>query len=51
VALEQQEITEQVIAALQFLLDELILFRQERPWGDFIPARDITPGEEMSQGR
>ena len=29
VALEQQEITEEIIAALQFLLDELILFRQQ----------------------
>jgi hypothetical protein len=50
VALEEQEITEEIVAALQFLLDELILFRQQWTRGVFIAARDIRPREEMSQG-
>jgi len=50
VALEEQEITEEIIAALQLLLDQLILFRQQWTRGDFIPAGDISPREEMSQG-
>ena len=50
VALEEQEITEEIIAALQFQLDELILFRQQWTRGVFIAARDIRPREEMSQG-
>ena len=43
VALEEQEITEEIIAALQFLLDELILFRQQWTRGVFIPARAHQP--------
>jgi hypothetical protein len=49
VALEQQEIAEEIVAALQFPLDELILFRQQGTGGGFLPARDISPREEMSQ--
>ena len=50
VALEEQEITEEVIAALQFLLDEVVLFRQQWARGVFITAGHISPGEEMGQG-
>ncbi len=50
VALEEQEITEEIIAALQFLLDELILFRQQWARGVFIAAGHIGPREEMGQG-
>jgi len=32
-----------------FLLDELILFRQQRARGKFIAAGDICPTEEMSK--
>jgi hypothetical protein len=49
VPLEQQEITKEIITVLQFLLDELILFRQQRARGEFIAARDISPTEEMSK--
>src|SRR5260370_1436743 len=45
VALEEQEITEEIIAALQFLLDELVLFRQQWTRGVFIAARHISPRE------
>jgi hypothetical protein len=50
VSLEQQEVTQEIITVLQFLLDELILFRQQRARGAFLAARDIRPTEEMSQG-
>ena len=50
VALEEQEITEEIIAALQFQLDELILFRQQWARGVFTPARHVSPREEMGQG-
>jgi hypothetical protein len=51
VSLQQQEITEEVIATLEFLLDELILFRQQWARGAFLPARNIGRREEMCQGR
>jgi hypothetical protein len=49
VPLEQQEITKEIVAVLQFVLDELILFRQQRARGAFIAARDIGPTEEMTK--
>jgi hypothetical protein len=49
-SLEQQKITEEIIAAVEFLLDELIVFRQQRARGAFIPAWDIGSRQEMSKG-
>ena len=49
VALEEQEITEEIIAALQFLLDELILFRQSA--GAVSAHRGVGHRRERADGR
>ncbi len=49
VPLEQQKVTKEIIAMLQFLLDEVILFREQGARGEFITARDISPTEEMGK--
>ena len=48
---EQQDITSQVIAAQQFLLDQLILLRSQRTRQTVFLAGDIVTTEQMSKSR
>jgi hypothetical protein len=49
VALQQQEVAEEVVATAQFLLQQLILFGEQCAGKDLIAARDIFPREQMRQ--
>ena len=50
VALQQQDVAGQIVAAQEFLLNELVLFRGQSTRQSAILARDIVAGEQMIQG-
>jgi hypothetical protein len=45
VALQQQEVAEEVVATAQFLLQQLILFGKQCAGKDLIATRDDAEGE------
>ena len=50
VALQQQEVAREIVAAEEFLLNPLVLFRQQRAGELALPARGIFAGEQVRQG-
>jgi hypothetical protein len=49
VALQQQQVAEEIVATAQLLLQQLILFGEQGARKDLIAARDIIPREQMRQ--
>ena len=49
-ALQQQEVAGEIVAAAEFLLNPLVLFRQQRARELALRARSIFAGEQVSQG-
>jgi len=50
VALQQEQIAGKIVAAGKFLLNPLVLIRQQRTWECLLTARDVFAGEQTSQG-
>jgi hypothetical protein len=50
VALQQQQVAGEIVAADEFLLNPLVLFRQQRAGECVLTARDVFAGEQTSQG-
>jgi hypothetical protein len=50
VALQQQQVAGEVVAANQFLLNPLVLLRQQRAGERSLAARDVFAREQASQG-
>jgi len=51
VAEQQKDISAQIIAAQELLLEELILFGDERPWQSVRRARDILAQQQVRECR
>jgi hypothetical protein len=48
-ALQQQQVAEEVVATAQFLLQQLVLLGEQCAGKDLIAARDIIPRKQMRQ--
>src|SRR5256884_8538570 len=51
VAHQQEDIATQIVAAKEFLLQELILLGREWPWKSLRGTRNVFAAEEMSEFR
>jgi hypothetical protein len=50
VPLQQQQVADEVVATAEFLLQQLVLFREQWAWKDLVAAWDIFAREQMRQG-